>query len=304
MPRRVRLRPMRPGASCRCSAGSSQCRACGEQGLVATGRAGPVPAASRAGSARARATAASPRARAARPGRARRRVAQCLRRLRRIDAPRRPRVEHDAVEAALAPRYQRARRSVPAHDVAFDEALREVGAQARLVHRRGAQQQRVARLEAQFAGHQPGLAVQRAVVGQARHAAVGELVAARVAGMLARDAVGKGVREQVAERMRGCFDRRLGGAAQAPPPLRAGLVDRRQRAAVGIGRRAPAAEGRQRLPARRPVVATRAQQRIARLHQRRQVAGQRAARHPRGPPAASPPAAGACPAPASRVRAR
>src|SRR3546814_3911771 len=75
-------------------------------------------------------------------------------------------------------------------------------AQEAFVDRRRAQQQRVARLVAQFAGDQPRLADQRTVVEQFRHAAVGELVATRIPGMAMRDAVWKRVCEQVAEAMR------------------------------------------------------------------------------------------------------
>jgi hypothetical protein len=52
------------------------------------------------------------------------------------------------------------------------------------------------------------------------------------------------------------------------------LIDRRECAAAGGHRRASGAECRQRLPARRPVVAAIALQRIARFDQRGQIAGE------------------------------
>src|SRR3546814_10776057 len=78
-------------------------------------------------------------------------------------------------------------------DVCSSDLFGERAAQEAFVDRRRAQQQRVARLEAQLAGDQPRLADQRAVVEQLRHAAVGELVATRVGGVAMGDAVGEGV---------------------------------------------------------------------------------------------------------------
>jgi hypothetical protein len=52
---------------------------------------------------------------------------------------------------------------------------------------------------AQVDDDEPRLAVERAVVGESRAAAVGECVTACVARILPRDAIGKGVDEDVAD---------------------------------------------------------------------------------------------------------
>ena len=150
---------------------------------------------------------------------------------------------------------------------------RELRAQQRLVHRRGAQQQRVLGLEAQFAGHDPRLAIQRGIIEQPRHPPVRQLVAARVLWMLFGDAIGEGMRQQVAQRMRRHRGRRRCIAAQAPSPLFRCGVDRGQRRTAGIRGHAPIAECGQCLPALGQCITARAQ-RIARFHQRRQIAGQ------------------------------
>ena len=62
---------------------------------------------------------------------------------------------------------------------------------------------RVAGLEAHLAGDQPGFAVQRALVVQARHAAVGELIAAWIAGVLPGNPIREGVHQTIAQRVRG-----------------------------------------------------------------------------------------------------
>ena len=203
------------------------------------------------------------------------RLGQGLRGLGRVDPAGRPAVEHDAVEARLAPCHQGALAGIPDRRFALEEAFGEIGTQACLVHWCSAQQQRIpARLVAQFAGHQPGLAAQGAVFEQARAAAVGQLVAQRVGRMPGRDPVGKGVGEQVAQFVRLDVRRRRGLAAQAPAPLPGRRVDRRQRRTAGVGRHAATAEGGQRTPAFGQRVAA-AAQRIAGLDQRGQVGRQR-----------------------------
>ena len=118
----------------------------------------------------------------------------------RVFAPRRHAAafEHDRIEAALLERIDRARVAIPAHDRAVGEAMREIALEQIRIERRGGLDQAVALVVAQIDDDQPRLAVQRAVVAQARAAAVRELVAARVRRVLARDAVGIGVQEQVA----------------------------------------------------------------------------------------------------------
>ena len=88
---------------------------------------------------------------------------------RRIHAAGRLAGQHDAVEAGDAFAGQRAPAGIPAHLVAFVEMRGEGLPQVNLVDRRGAQEQRVPRLEAQFAGDQPRLAMHRGIVEQFRH---------------------------------------------------------------------------------------------------------------------------------------
>src|SRR3546814_15574011 len=94
----------------------------------------------------------------------------------------------DAVEALHALRDQRAAFGVPAGFVAVGEVRGKLRAQEAFVDRRRAQQQRVARLVAQFAGDQPRLADQRPVVAPFRHAAVAALSTTRIPGMAMRAA--------------------------------------------------------------------------------------------------------------------
>ncbi|MNV10932.1 hypothetical protein D3C71_1014760 [compost metagenome] len=209
------------------------------------------------------------------------RLGQRLRGLRRIDAAGRTAVEHDTVEAAFAARDQGAFAGIPAHHVLLLEALGEIAAQAVLIHRCGAQQQRVARFVAQLHRDQPRFATQVAGIEQARTAPVGQQVAQRVGGVACGDAVGEGVGEQVAELVRLHRGGRAGIAAQASSPLLAGRIDGGQPAAVGVVGHAPLAESGQGAPAGGQGIAALAQ-RIARLHQRGQVAGQRLFRPRRG----------------------
>ena len=197
--------------------------------------------------------------------------------------------------------------AVPDHAVFGDEALRGIRARRRCSSSGAARSTRASRaIVAQFADDDPRLAVQRAVVEQFRAAAVGQLVAVRIAGMLARDAVGEGVQQQVAEQVRAgaC----VGGArveTQAAPPLPRGLVDRGQRERDASGGDAAVAERGQRLPALGQCVAAclpgngAADRALPPAPPDRRPAR---ARRRRLAPAASRPAADACPAPACAGR--
>ena len=190
-----------------------------------------------------------------------------------IDAAGGPGRNHDAIEALDALADQRAFAGIPTQLVAFAEMRVEVFAQPRLVHRCGTQQQRILRLVAQFAGDQPGLADERAVIEQPRHPPVAQLVAQAIAAMAIGDAVREGVRQQIAERMRGRVARRRGIHAQPAAPLLRGGIDGGERRAVGIVIDAAFAERGKRLPALRECITARAQ-RIACFDQRGEIAGE------------------------------
>ena len=203
------------------------------------------------------------------------RVGQRCRGKRRIDAPGRPRIEHDLVEARFALRRQRTARCIPAHGVLGDETVGEVAPQAPLVHGYCALHQRIACFVAQLTDDDPWLTDQGAVVEQPRAASIRQQVATRVLRMLEADAVREGMHQQVAQAVRFHRGRRRGGLADAASPLLRGGVDRGQARTVRVLGRAAVAECRQRTPARGQRVPAHAQ-RIARFDQRGEVARQRA----------------------------
>ena len=204
------------------------------------------------------------------------RIGERLGRQRRIEPAGRPRFEHDAIEAPLAPRLQA---RAPARPSARNRARRSAAGNSRCSRAsstgapRSTSESRASKRSSLATIH--GSPNSTLSSKMPRHPAVGELVAARIARMLARDALREGVHQQVAERMRRHARRRLGFAAASGVAI--GRWPGRSRPARRDCRRPARDRGgmRQRLPARRPVVAAIAAQRIARLDQRGEVAGQR-----------------------------
>ena len=194
--------------------------------------------------------------------------------------------QHQIGEALFVIGFHAARLAIECKAAAAAEVAGKCAFEQIHIHRRCALDQTVAFVEADLGNHDPGLAEQCRLMQQLRTAAIGQLIAARVGWVLARDAIRIGEGQNIADIVRADFCLTRVVDAQTPAPLFGRLIDAGQPLTIrAIMPGAPAAQRLQCRDAGAQIVAAPrlTAHRIARLDQRRNIAGQALQRCRRAP---------------------